>query len=73
MSEADAEIIENILLDLTYQLATAGGSVFDDMGEKAFDHLVATDCALIRLIAESGSYQQEFYCDQYYVLRRIHQ
>jgi len=64
-SEADAAIVENILLDLTYQLATAGGTVFDDMAEKAFDHIVATDGALIRLIAESGSYQQEFYCDQY--------
>ena len=52
-SEADAAIVENILLDLTFQLATAGGTVFDDMAEKAFDHIVATDGALIRLIAES--------------------
>ena len=73
-SEADAAIVENILLDLTYQLATAGGAVFDDMAEKAFDHLVATNCALIRLIAESGSYVEDFdYYSYEYVYRNDYQ
>ncbi|MDP3130201.1 MAG: hypothetical protein Q8N15_02580, partial [Bacillota bacterium] len=60
--EAEAAIAENILLDLTYQLVTAAGTVFDDMGEKAFDHLVATDCALIRLVAINSNFQGTYDC-----------
>ncbi|MFA5006200.1 MAG: hypothetical protein WC509_01845 [Candidatus Izemoplasmatales bacterium] len=53
------DVVEDVILDLTYALADAGATVFDSMAEKLLDHLVATDGELIRAAAIQSNFRED--------------